>query len=215
MKNNLYLLRHGHVESNGILLGQTDVSLSKRGREQAKYWQKILQNIDFQAAWVSPLKRAVETAEIILQKNVSNAFVEQIYAENIFSEQVCIKKVSEFTEISLGLWDGKSKQWIQENDSKRWIERGHNMECVAPPDGESFSDLSKRVMPKFYEICQQAKSYEHSLLVAHQAVNRVILSNILGRSLKEIQNLEQDYACLNLLDITNELRIVNYESCSV
>jgi len=205
MKNILYLLRHAHVDSKGTLLGQTDVSLSDKGEKQAQYWQKRLQNTNFQAVWSSPLQRAVETGEIIMKNHISS----------VPMEVIPIQTIPAFTEISLGLWDGQSKEWIQKNDSKLWLERGANMECIAPPNGESFADLRNRVIPIFLEICEEAKKHTHSLLIAHQAVNRVILSHILRKPLAEVQFRKQDYACLNILDITDELHVVNYEPCPI
>lgn len=213
MKNLLYLLRHAHIDSKGTLIGQTDIPLSDRGKEQAKYWQKKMQDTNFEAVWISPLQRAIETADIILENHKHNvAVAAKIEAS---ARTISVKIIPAFTEISLGSWEGKTKAWVQENDSKRWIERGENMEYIAPPLGENFANLHARVMPAFFDICQQAKKHPFSLLIAHQAVNRVILSHVLRTPLSNMQNIIQDYACLNVLDVTDELRFINYEPCAM
>lgn len=198
MKKTLYVLRHAHVDSKGILLGRTDVPLSGKGQRQAEYWQKALQEVNFQAVWTSPLQRAVQTAEILLEHR--NPKLPRI-------------SVPAFTEIALGLWDGQSKTWIQETYSQHWLKRGANMDSVAPPEGESFIDLQRRVLPVFFTLCQEARQYPESLMITHQAVNRVILAHVLGIALSDVQSIAQDYACLNILDITDEIKFLSHERC--
>ncbi len=218
MKNTLYLLRHAHIDSKGALIGQTDISLSDKGKKQAQYWHKKLQNIHFDAVWVSPLQRAVETANIILENTISYSTekaTQNTNTKNTNTQKNFIQTVPAFTEISLGSWEGKSKAWVQENDAQRWMERGENMECIAPPRGENFADLQNRVIPAFFDICAQAKKHSCSMIIAHQAVNRVILAQILGIPLTKVQSITQDYACLNIFDITHYFQIMNYEVCPI
>ena len=211
MKNTLYLLRHAHINSKGGLIGQTNISLSDKGKKQAQYWHKKLQNIHFDAVWISPLQRAVETADIILENNIS--YDSKKITKNTNTKKDFIQTVPTFTEISLGSWEGKSKSWVQENDAKLWLERGENMECIAPPHGENFANLQNRVMPAFFDICAQAKKHRCSMIIAHQAVNRVILAQILGIPLTKVQSITQDYACLNILDLTHDFKVMSYEAC--
>ncbi|MBI2021337.1 histidine phosphatase family protein [Candidatus Daviesbacteria bacterium] len=64
-----YIVRHGESELNlaGLIAGQLDSPLTESGREQAKKTGQLLQAVDFKAAFSSDLKRARETAEIILE----------------------------------------------------------------------------------------------------------------------------------------------------
>jgi probable phosphoglycerate mutase len=64
------LIRHGSTSWNeqGLMQGRRDVPLSERGRAQVRAWQipGKLAGLDRSARWVSsPLRRAVETAEIL------------------------------------------------------------------------------------------------------------------------------------------------------
>jgi phosphohistidine phosphatase len=63
----LLLARHGQTEWNADrrFQGHTDVSLSPRGRAQAHALGRALRGRPVTAAYVSPMKRAVETAEIL------------------------------------------------------------------------------------------------------------------------------------------------------
>jgi broad specificity phosphatase PhoE len=53
------------------------------------------------------------------------------------------------------------------------------------------------VIPAFYEIIQSTRG--NVLIVAHAGVNRIILSQVLGKSLDGLFEIDQDYGCLNVI----------------
>ena len=65
----LYLLRHGETEENvkHILQGCMPGTLTDEGREQARKAAHTLLAVDFDAVLTSDLKRATDTADIVLQ----------------------------------------------------------------------------------------------------------------------------------------------------
>ncbi|HEU5222822.1 MAG TPA: histidine phosphatase family protein [Candidatus Lumbricidophila sp.] len=65
MTRHLYLVRHG--EQLDAEHGLPDGPLSPRGKRQAAALAKRLGGVPFDAAYTSPLQRAVETAEIITE----------------------------------------------------------------------------------------------------------------------------------------------------
>ena len=76
----IILVRHGETDWNleGRLMGQKDVPLNDKGREQAELLKIKLANIEFDCCYSSPLSRAKETARIIC-KNRCNI----IYDDNL------------------------------------------------------------------------------------------------------------------------------------
>ena len=64
----LYLIRHGQTDWNKgrKLQGRTDIPLNENGRAVAELTREGFKEIPFDMAFTSPLKRARETAEIIL-----------------------------------------------------------------------------------------------------------------------------------------------------
>ena len=64
-KTVIYLIRHGESEGNlkRICLGNTDLGLTEKGREQAEKTAKALSPVDIDAIYSSDLIRAVQTAE--------------------------------------------------------------------------------------------------------------------------------------------------------
>lgn len=63
----LFLVRHGETEwsRSGRHTGRTDVPLTERGREEARRLVPLIRSHRIGAAFVSPLQRARETAELI------------------------------------------------------------------------------------------------------------------------------------------------------
>ncbi|MGA8938169.1 MAG: histidine phosphatase family protein [Acidobacteriaceae bacterium] len=65
-KTELWLIRHGETEwsLDGRHTSWSDISLTERGRERAKWLRKALSGAKFSAVFVSPRRRALETCEI-------------------------------------------------------------------------------------------------------------------------------------------------------
>jgi probable phosphoglycerate mutase len=63
----VFLVRHGETEwsRSGRHTGWTDVPLTERGREEARRLAPLIRSQRIGAAFVSPLRRARETAELI------------------------------------------------------------------------------------------------------------------------------------------------------
>ena len=64
----IYLIRHGETDYNKSrrIQGQCDIELNNCGRELAKITAQALKDVPFDLVFTSPLKRAKETAEIIV-----------------------------------------------------------------------------------------------------------------------------------------------------
>ncbi|MCX8108686.1 MAG: histidine phosphatase family protein, partial [Verrucomicrobiae bacterium] len=67
----LFLLRHGEVEEKYryVFGGRIDMNLSPRGHKQAEHLAEHLRHTRLDAIYVSPLKRALQTAMPLLQNN--------------------------------------------------------------------------------------------------------------------------------------------------
>ena len=65
----LYLIRHGETALNvkGCYYGRTDAVLSEKGISQARYLKEILKEVSFDYIVASPLVRAYNTAQIVME----------------------------------------------------------------------------------------------------------------------------------------------------
>ena len=68
LETNIFLVRHGETEWNKLnrLQGNQDSPLTKNGIKQAHEVKKSLEQYVIDKAYVSPLKRARDTIDIIL-----------------------------------------------------------------------------------------------------------------------------------------------------
>lgn len=199
MDRKIYLVRHGKIdcgEKKCYIGGSTDLPLSHEGFEQAGKLKEFFLTIDFEKAFVSPLKRCIQTSEIILrEKKIESTVIE------------------DFREINMGAWEGKSFEYIKKHFPKEFEERGSHIDTFTPPLGESFENLQKRVMPVFENILNITSG--NILIVAHAGVNRVILSKILGLQLSELLHVKQPYGCINELFWDNLQQKWQWETINV
>jgi alpha-ribazole phosphatase len=180
----IFLLRHGHIESphgEKTFIGRTDLALSTQGREQAEAWVPRFRQLPVGRIVCSPLRRCLETAQILAK-----------------GRDVSPEVIPALAEIDLGEWEGRTMAGIRQTFPQAWQQRGHLMDTFRPPRGESFADVAGRVLPVFQKLMED--TVQHLLLVGHAGVNRVILSHLLGMPLANIFRLGQDYAALNLID---------------
>ena len=81
----IYFVRHGQTEWNkiGKMQGHKDIELNDEGREQAQVVKEKLQGIKFDKVFSSPLIRAIETAKIISNQEITidNRLIERFNGE--------------------------------------------------------------------------------------------------------------------------------------
>jgi alpha-ribazole phosphatase len=196
-KQLVYLLRHGDIgaQEQKRFIGQIDLPLSPRGREQALWWRNQWASQSFARVYCSELSRSLHTAELI-----------------VGDQSDCIEIRPQLREISLGEWEGLSVEEVNRRFPGEWRRRGSSIDEYRPPGGESFSDLSSRVTPLFDEI--EALAERPVLIVGHAGVNRVILCHALGIPLRNLFRLSQDYAGLNIFESTGgDLRLRKMNMC--
>uniref|UniRef100_A0A7C4EM25 Histidine phosphatase family protein n=1 Tax=Thermodesulfovibrio aggregans TaxID=86166 RepID=A0A7C4EM25_9BACT len=185
----IYLLRHGQTEgAKKVYKGHIDVPLSKEGEAQVekvatflkKYVKKY--SLKLEIIYSSPLKRATASAEIL-------------------SRTLSLKAKSDdnLKERSFGKWEGLSINEIVSlypDDFERWRQ---NPARFFPPEGESTIQVSKRAGEALKKI---VKNYKNSqiFIMAHGGINRVILCSLLGMPLENIFRIEQDFACVNIIE---------------
>jgi len=178
MVDKIYLLRHGHIDNGGEkrYLGRTDVPLDALGLEQAQALGDYFKTIHVDAIFTSPLKRCVQTTEMISKK---------------------YQVVEALSEIDMGDWENLPMAHIQSHFPKLYAQRGENLEYFTPPNGESFHMMAQRVRQAFAKIVQSEEGT--ILIVAHAGVNRMILSHLFGIEINDMFSIVQPFSCINEL----------------
>ncbi|MDN5352719.1 MAG: alpha-ribazole phosphatase [Clostridiales bacterium] len=183
MDRTVYLIRHGKIElgNEKRLVGRTDLPLSEEGIEQVRRIGASFFRVPLECAYTSPLSRCVDTADIVLA-----------------GRDTKIITVADFAEIDLGLWDNMKVSEIQAEYPEAYEARGKDIAGYIPPEGESFYQVEKRVMPAFETIFESTRG--DIAIFAHAGVNRVIISHLLGLPINDLFNISQPYGCINILN---------------
>ena len=185
----VYLVRHGHVQmpdNRKYYLGRTDVLLSAEGKRQAEWLQRFFQDKDIQIIYHSPLKRCMETAQILSEGRIS-----------------CVS-VPELMEIDMGSWEMLPMEQVKTQYPEMYQLRGELIDTFCPPGGESFKQCQERTIDAFQELVNGLDENQSVVVVAHAGVNRCILSWLKNQSLKELLTIPQPYACITKLELRNE-----------
>lgn len=182
MCREIYLVRHGQIDygSEKCYIGITDFKLNEAGTQQVKELKKYFADINIDKAYTSPLKRCIETADIILEG--SNA--DRIILDGLM-------------EINMGSWEGLTMNYVKSNFSELYEKRGEYIDTFAPPGGESFKQLQERAVKAFKYITENVEG--NAVIVSHAGVNRVILCWLLDIPLKYMFKIKQPYGCINKL----------------
>lgn len=154
----LYLVRHGETELNvkGVYYGWTDCRLSERGMMQAEDLSDILQNVRFDAVISSSLSRAVATAAVISGFTPDD-----------------IRTDDRLRELNFGEWEGLHHSEVLEKYREAWETWGSDWKNAAPPGGESFVQIYRRVKSCIEDILKEYRG-KRVLIVSHQGTMRII-----------------------------------------
>jgi broad specificity phosphatase PhoE len=197
------LARHGETPWNaeGRYQGQMDIALSENGERQARLLGERLAGIPITRAVASPLKRARRTAELALGE----------------TRAAMLQSDEGLKEIAHGDWEGLLAAEIRERDPVRLNAWREKPETVQMPGagGESIVEVLDRAWPAFQRACAGLGADDTLLVVAHDAVNRVILCRILGLPLSRLWTFRQAPTTINLLEgpSAEALEVVRLNDC--
>ncbi len=186
MSTRLYLLRHGATEANLIqpyrLQGRrTDASLAPEGIRQAERARDCLAACSIQHLYASPLRRAMQTADIIAQPHGES-----------------VQAIEELIECDVGRWEGLSWEVIQTRDGENYQKFLADPATHGYPDGETFADVFARVTPVFEQLLCRHQG-EDLLVVGHHVVNRVYLAALLGLPLARAREIKLDNCGISIV----------------
>lgn len=199
----IVLARHGETPWNaeGRYQGQEDIALSPVGEAQAVSLGLRLESLPVDRAVSSPLSRARRTAELAL--GADRARMLQLDAG--------------LQEINHGSWEGLLASEIHARDPERlraWREQPDSV--LMPDGGESLQDVFDRAWAALERASEGLGLEETLLVVAHDAVNRVILCRVLGIPLSRLWSFRQAPTTLNLLEgeSLERLEVVRLNDCA-
>ena len=170
---NILLIRHGQSEWNKLNLftGFKNIELSEQGIDEAnKAGQNFKNlNIKFDIVFTSELKRAQETAKIIL-KNLDQW-------DHLYGEGKIITDIN-LNERDYGDLTGLNKKETADKFGEEQVHKWRRGYSDQPPNGESLEDVVRRVKIYFEESINPAihsADYNNILIAAHGNSLRALL----------------------------------------
>jgi probable phosphoglycerate mutase len=164
MTMTIWLARHGETTwaAEDRYNGRAESPLTERGRMQAEALSDRLAIEPLRAVYCSSLQRTVETARIVAQRHGL--------------DPVCCDQL---VEVDYGAWDGLLRTEIvarYRDLYERWVD---DPAVVLPPGGESGYCALSRAAEALRRIVSRHGG-ESVLIVAHKAINRLLLCHVLG-----------------------------------
>lgn len=198
----LLLARHGETPWNaeGRYQGQEDIALSPVGEAQARALGERLAGVAIDRAVSSPLSRSLRTAQFALGPSRAGMLTTD----------------DGLKEIAHGTWEGLLAAEIRGRDPERlqaWRDAPHT---VLMPEGESLQHVFDRAWPALVRAADGLGEGDTLLVVAHDAVNRVLLCRVLGIPLARLWTFRQAPTTLNLLEgpDVDRLEVVRLNDCA-
>jgi len=180
----LLLARHGESVWNAErrFQGSTDIPLSARGRAQAEALATGLRGYRVRAAYVSPFRRAVETAQLALR-----------------GTRVPLGVLDELRELCLGSGEGCTVDEVRAREGDpyvAWLRAPHD---CPPPGGEPLPVVGERVRTAVERIAAAHPNGDDVLIVAHGGVISVYACLLLGCTFNQLWQLRVDNASLTVV----------------
>lgn len=197
----ILLARHGETlwNAEGRYQGQEDIPLSPVGLAQAQALGERLRDVPITRAVASPLSRARHTAELALGQR-----------------DLPLTLDPGLMEIAHGTWEGLLASEIRERDAERLLAWRDSPHEVLMPEGESLQHVFDRAWPALARAADGLGADDTLLVVAHDAVNRVLLCRMLNIPLAKLWGFRQAPTTINLLEGSDvdHLEVVRLNDCS-
>jgi probable phosphoglycerate mutase len=185
-RRRVYLMRHGHVDyfSDKVLAAGDHrvATLTALGRAQAEAAGLALKEAPIDLALCSGYPRTRETADIVLGAR---------------ADRLDLGDDEAFVELKGGTLKFPSRDVAAEAMHAQFLAAAQSGARMF--GGEAFNEAQARAVEALTALLV-GPIWQSALVVAHEGINRLILSWACGAGLSAAPAFEQDTACVNVLD---------------
>lgn len=203
MKTDLFLIRHGEVESryHRIFGGsRIDMDLSPAGHSQATRLADWLARTEFHAVYASPMRRVQLTYEP--------------FRRHFPGEPTILPGLR---EIDFGDWTGLGWDEVEQRfgmSAYDWLE---HLEHDRVSGAESLQEFSDRMEGSLHQILREQAGRTVAVF-CHGGVIRGLLAHIVRQPLRWFEHVEVDYASVSWVEVglvkagrpRNEIQLLNF-----
>ena len=185
----LLVIRHGQTDwnVNQKVMGRGPVPLNATGREQARILAEYIKDHPLDAIYTSPVRRTVETAEMIREGR----------------EKLALTHEEGLAEIDYGDWVDLHFDELFEKYREEWMRYRANPEEFRPSGGEKYADAFARVGKAVDRICAEHPAGRVAL-VTHADVVKMVILHVLELPLKHVRSFSIDNGTMILVRLHEE-----------
>ena len=204
MSMRLFLVRHGLSSFNkkGLIQGRIDESyLTNEGYKQAKLTGNILNEIEFDQIYSSPLKRAADTAKEI---------------EKCFKENFDIHFDKNLLEVDLHKWSGLTSEDIKNKYKDSYLIWKNDPEKLELKNKDNITykpiqELFEQAKEFFHDLRESNnnKKNQNILIIAHNAILRCLILYLLKKPNKGFRKIRLDNASISIINISESQNSFN------
>lgn len=193
----LLLIRHGQTDWNAIqkVMGRQPIPLNATGRRQAEELAAFLAGARLDAIIASPVRRTMETAEIVARRHPG----------------IVVEEDEGLAEIDYGDWVNLTFAELTEQHGETWRRYHEDPNDLVLPGGESMPQVVERVAAVVARV--RARFADGRVaLVSHADIIKLLLLELLGLEVRNILRFSIDNAAMLLVRFYPELgpRLVVY-----
>jgi len=188
----IILVSNGHTpwDKDKIFQGSKDISLDDLGREEAWAAGKWLKDETIHAAYTSPLSRARDTAIAIARHH-----------------DLAVLDLAGLADLSYGDWEGVPLKEVKVKYADLYHQWETAPHTVRFPNGEPLAVLRTRALAAVEEVVQRHPD-RTVLLMAHRAVNKVLIAAFIGLDNSNFWRIAQDTTAINRFHLVEDGRRV-------
>lgn len=180
----VYFIRHGETDNNKshLLQGRgINASLNEVGWLQAREIAEALKDVPIQKILTSSLIRTLETATPLIDQ-----------------KDAVVESYADLDEMSFGKWEGAYFGDVKEEIHSMHIQWSSGNVDVEVEGGESPQQVFDRAGAKIIDILNNSEE-EYFAFVIHGRLIRIILSEFLGKGLKNMHLIKHQNGSINHL----------------
>jgi broad specificity phosphatase PhoE len=143
----IVLCRHAATDHNLTkrFLSTTDLPLGPHGRAQSDGLREALRNFTFQRCFVSPMRRCLETRELV-------------------APDIPYEVMPALREVDFGAWEGQTLEWVERHAPALLAQRREDPVRFTPPGGESIEAMGSRLVP----LLPRLRESGDTLVIGHR-----------------------------------------------
>lgn len=167
----LYIIRHGKTDWNAEyrLQGRTDIHLNEEGRQMARDAAIEYKDINFDVCYCSPLVRARETAELLLEGRDVPIIPDERLIEMAFGCFEGVANIYEIPDCPMKVFFFNPELYVEP------VEGGESMDELFERTGDFLKNVA-------YPLLAEGKDV---LIVGHGAMNSAIVTQVKNKDRKD------------------------------